>query len=285
MVRAYCWLCGIGLLNRKTLIMNMVKITSAGSGILRVCLVMAIGLVCSLRADAALEERFDVLEIGTQTYHNVTVTTKNKKYIFFMHSGGMSNVKVSDLPQDLRDKLGYTAAEAAEAARVQTNSLSAWARQTLKKMEFEPIRKLEASFAGTSGGKIDFSSRPVLMALAVTGLIYLLFCYCGVLICRKAGNEAGPLIWLPVLQIFPFLRAARMKPGWFFAFLVPVINVIALIVWAVNIAQARGKSGWVAFCLVLPLTNVLAYAYLAFSAMPRKPKPAPRVELMTLETA
>jgi hypothetical protein len=37
--------------------------------------------------------------------------------------------------------------------------------------------------------------------------------------------------------------------------------------------------------LLLPLTNVLAYAYLAFSGMPKKPKPVPRVEIMTLETA
>jgi hypothetical protein len=263
--------------------MNNVNIKRAFFGIRWVWVALATWLIYSTGAQAAAEEKYDVLEIGSHTYRNVTVTTKTKKYIFLMHSGGMSNIKVSDLSPELKDQLGYTAAEAAEAAKVKTNSISSWAKQTLKKMEIEPIRQLEASFAGV--GKFDIHSRPVVMALAVAGLVYLLFCYCGMLICRKTGNEPGPLIWLPVLQIFPFLRAAQMAPGWFFAFLVPIINVIALIVWAVNIAQARGKSGWVAFCLLLPLTNVLAYAYLAFSGMPKKPKPVPRVEIMTLETA
>jgi hypothetical protein len=199
----------------------------------------------------------------------------------------MANIKVSELSQELRDKLGYTAAAAAEAARVGTNAISAWAKQTLKKMDIAPLKELQQSFStgGAGGFRLDIHSRAVLMALAITGLIYLLFCYCGVLICRKTGNDPGPLIWLPVLQIFPFLRAASMPAGWFFAFLVPVINVIALIVWAVNIAQARGKSGWVALCLLLPLTNILAYAYLAFSGTPKKSKPVPHVEIMTLETA
>jgi len=263
--------------------MNNVNIKRAFFGVRWVWVALATWLIYSTGAQAAAEEKYDVLEIGSHTYRNVTVTTKTKKYIFLMHSGGMSNIKVSDLSPELKDQLGYTAAEAAEAAKVKTNSISSWAKQTLKKMEIEPIRQLEASFAGV--GKFDIHSRPVVMALAVAGLVYFLFCYCGMLICRKTGNEPGPLIWLPVLQIFPFLRAAQIAPGCVFAFLVPIINVIALMGGAVNIAQARGKSGWVAFCLLLPLTNVLAYAYLAFSGMPKKPKPVPRVEIMTLETA
>jgi hypothetical protein len=77
-----------------------------------------------------------------------------------------------------------------------------------------------------------------------------------------------------------------MPSGWFFAFLIPVLNIVALITWSINISQARGKSGWVALFLLLPLTNLLAFLYLAFSGTPRKVKRAvPRVEIMTLETA
>ena len=58
----------------------------------------------------AAEDKFDVLQIGTQTYSNVTVTTKAKSYIFLIHAAGMTSIKVSQLPPDLQEKLGYGAA-------------------------------------------------------------------------------------------------------------------------------------------------------------------------------
>src|SRR5881394_1200012 len=73
----------------------------------------------------AAEETFNMLQIGSQTYQNVTVTTKSKNYIFILHSAGMTNIKVSDLPTDLIEKLGY----AAPVPKVQTNAASVWAAQ------------------------------------------------------------------------------------------------------------------------------------------------------------
>ena len=59
---------------------------------------------------------------------------------------------------------------------------------------------------------------------------------------------------------------------------------VAQIVWSLNIVKARGKSGWVALFLVLPVTAIFAYVYLAFSDGAPK-KEGPVVEIMTLETA
>ena len=56
---------------------------------------------------AAAEESFGLLNIGTRTYTNVTVTTKTKTQIFIMHSTGMHTIKVADLPPALLAKLGY----------------------------------------------------------------------------------------------------------------------------------------------------------------------------------
>src|SRR3954453_20007153 len=47
---------------------------------------------------AAEEQTFPLLQIGTRTYTNVTVTTKARKYIFILHSTGMANIRVADLP-------------------------------------------------------------------------------------------------------------------------------------------------------------------------------------------
>ena len=56
---------------------------------------------------AAVEQTFATLQVGARTYTNVTVTTKAKNYIFILHSSGMENIKVADLPEDVRDQLGY----------------------------------------------------------------------------------------------------------------------------------------------------------------------------------
>jgi len=73
-------------------------------------------------------------------------------------------------------------------------------------------------------------------------LLYLLISYCGWLICQKTGHPAGVLVWIPVLQLIPLLRAAGMSPAWLVAFLVPILNVVAQIVWSVNICKASGQQ-------------------------------------------
>src|SRR3982751_2859517 len=45
-------------------------------------------------AGARTEEVFDVLQVGTRSFTNATVTTKGKTYIIVSHSEGMSNIKI-----------------------------------------------------------------------------------------------------------------------------------------------------------------------------------------------
>ena len=78
------------------------------------------------------QERFDLLQIGTQSYTNVTVTTKADDYIFIVHAGGMNNIKLSKLPVDVRVELGYKPPVETNkpVAKVPlTNGLPQWAKQ------------------------------------------------------------------------------------------------------------------------------------------------------------
>jgi len=56
-------------------------------------------------------------KLGHHTYRNVTVTTKSKNYIFIMHSTGMENIKLAEVPPDIRTKLGYSAVLEAEPGK------------------------------------------------------------------------------------------------------------------------------------------------------------------------
>ena len=239
-------------------------------------------------AQAALEQNFPMLQIGTTTYRNVTITTKNKNYIFLLHSQGMANIKVADLSPELRNKLGYED----PSAHAKTNNPAAWARQTLTKLDVPQVKQVREELAGVlhsnqiAGVRLPALTRNLQIEIAAALLaLYLLHCYICLQICRKAGAEPGILIWVPIVQLLPLLKAAGMSPWWFLGFFVPVLNLVAQILWCFKITQARGKTMLVALLLIFPLSSPLAVLYLAFSGSPRERKSAKRIEIMTLEAA
>ena len=145
-----------------------------------------------------------------------------------------------------------------------------------------------------------------LWVLALIGgvVLYLFVCLCFGLICAKAGKPSPWLVWIPILQIFPLIRAARMSPVWFVLMLLylllPVVllwvggggnlsgqilgpygiifallsllNLIGWIIWSFKICCARGKNMLLGIFLLLPLTNLLALIYLAFSKSEGEPR-------------
>jgi hypothetical protein len=249
---------------------------------------LAAGMMRPELSLATTEETFDVLQIGTHTYKKVTVTTKAKNQIFILHSAGMSTIKVADLPPELLEQLGYGAA-AAETSKAKGShtSLSAMTKQTFTKLKAPQIKDLQKQWrtsAPAGLATVDLTPNLLMAAGVALLLLYLLMCYCGMLICLKCGHPPGALVWIPVLQLIPLLRAAQMSPAWILAYFVPVLNVIAQIIWSFSISKARGKSAWVGFFLLLPITSLIAYLYLALSDA-AAPKEERVVEMMTLETA
>lgn len=219
-------------------------------------------VLCSTTFAAETEETFDVLQTKTGTYTNVTVTAKNKDWILILHSAGMVNIRITDLSEEAQLALGY-----AEPKDSNSKDMSA-VIDSLSKMEMPPMAELEESWK-TDGPRqmvnLALQSTFVWVVLGIFAAIYLFYCFCSMKICQKAGTEPGLLVWIPVLQIIPLLRAARMPLLWFFAYFIPVLNIIAQIVWYVKIVDARGKSPIVIFLLLLPITCPFAYMYLAFS--------------------
>lgn len=218
----------------------------------------------------AEEERFAVLQIGARTYTNVTVTTKRANYIFIVHAGGMNSIKTAELPLEIRQALGYAVPA---KARASTNTAAAWAKREIGRVSLPQVKELGVQMGQkwkgkAFGGLPACLSRPKLVAAAVgiALLLYLFQSYCCLLICRKTGNQPGILVWLPGLQLLPLLRAAGMSGWWFLAFFVPLLNLVAGVLWCLNIAKARGKSIWVGILLLLPVTNLFAFLYLAFSS-------------------
>ena len=246
------------------------------------------------------EQTFPVLKTKTGTYTNVTVTKKTKEWIFILHSAGVCNVKASDLPADVRVTLGYdappkaapgatpdggvTTAETSVAAAAPTSRLP---RINIR---LSDVKKFAAEWRENRREKeaeiqAYFAANPLTISiiLGISAVVYVFLSICFWMICRKTHIAPGPLVWVPFLQLIPLLRAANMPRVWFFAYFIPIINIIPIIVLAIKIVKSRGKSPWVAFLLLLPLTTPFAFLYLAFSSS--APVEIERSELLALETA
>jgi apolipoprotein N-acyltransferase len=81
------------------------------------------------------------------------------------------------------------------------------------------------------------------------------------------------------------LQAASMSGWWFILFCIPVLNLVGYVVWSFKIVHARGKTLPLAILLLLPVTNVFAFLYLAFSEAPAGKMQGERLEILGLQTA
>jgi hypothetical protein len=241
------------------------------------------------------EQTFPVLQTKTGSYTNVTVTKKTKDWIFILHSAGVCNVKASDLPTDARIALGYEAAPQTPAAEdeggVTTAETSvAGAAPKLPRFNLAEFKQFAADWRLHRKEKETEIKTYVTVHAMVIGAFFGIWLALHLLcsgifwmVCRKTHNAPGPLVWVPVLQLIPLLRAANMPRVWFFAFFVPGINIIALIVFSIKIVKSRGKGFWVSILLILPATSWLAMLYLAFSSS--APVEMSNNEVLSLETA
>jgi hypothetical protein len=256
-----------------------IKTTSeVGRFVRRHWCVAAVGLALTLGPTALRGEvHLDVLKTRTDSFTNVTVYSRSQTDIFIRHSRGIANVKLENLnPETIArlnsgDAPGGTATPAKPSVATKESPTPSNASNTTASISYSKLNKqmrqqMMSGVAALSAlSAVRVSPAVVAMVLGALLAAYLFVCYCLKLICQKTGNEPGVLIWLPVLQMFPLLRAAGMSGWWFVGFLIPAVNLVAQIIWCFKIVQARGKSVWAAIGLLLPVTNLVALLYLAFS--------------------
>jgi len=216
----------------------------------------------------AMDIQIPTLKSGTDVYTNVTVYQMSATDIFMRHGRGFGNAKISSLDDDTLILLGLKKekAEASKASSVTVDAQSAEAVEKVKTalatvnvdLPSEDLLKERLAQIKTS---------PQILYGILGGLVigYLLFCWCLQKVCVNAGSRPGLLVWLPILQMFPLLRAAKMPAWWFVVFCIPVITIPAHLRWCARIVQVCGKGFWTGLMLFLPGTNILALLYLAFS--------------------
>ena len=65
----------------------------------------------------------------------------------------------------------------------------------------------------------------------------------------------------------------------------PVVNIVITGIWCFKIARTRQKSAVWGFLLLIPVINIVAFFYLAFSSAPKAPPTPPRKFGLSFQTA
>lgn len=120
--------------------------------------------------------------------------------------------------------------------------------------------------AGNLGAMLLAAGMTVLLVIAAVFLVfYLFFCYCMFRIAKKLDVPAAWLAFIPVLQVWPFVKSAG-KPGWWIILLlIPIAGVFVAIYLWMCICENLGKNKWLGLLIVVPVASAILPIYLAFS--------------------
>ena len=214
-------------------------------------------LLLVLAPCARADEKFDTLDIGGVTYSNVTVINKNSTHVFITHSKGFASFRAKDLAPELQNEFGF---EPPEPPKSETGNPLAQLANDPKLAEMQAQWQKQANMVIASLDSKTLAGIGVGIVVA-----YLMFCYCCLLICRKAGYEPGVWVWIPIAQMYSMLRAAQMS-GWNFVLIwIPIVGAIVSIVWCFKICIARKKSAWLGLLFLFPIINLVLFLYLALA--------------------
>ena len=179
--------------------------------------------------------------IPERAYTNVTVTTRAPGCIYIFHSAGMTSIRITDLPLDVRQQLGYAPPEPPKPEKTNdTVTVSArelaGVKQNLKPLEDDLKRRLGVESSGTArqqrGPLHAGRDRPDLSSF---------HSYCSpidLLQSKKSGQLPGVGSRAADPSHGPRRRHVRVVV---LRVLCAGSNLVALVLWSLNIVKARGK--------------------------------------------
>lgn len=126
---------------------------------------------------------------------------------------------------------------------------------------------MEANLATTdmTGGMMAAMGVFFFVFLLLGIAVYVFCAICLQTIAKKTNTENGWLAWIPFANIFLAANIAKKTIIWPILCLIPVVNIVAGIVIAMGVAEARGKESWLGVLMIIPGVNLVVLGYLAFS--------------------
>jgi len=91
----------------------------------------------------AADQHFETLRVGDEVFRDVTVIQVTATDVYFTHSGGMGNAKLSRVNEDLQQQFGYDPKQAAAVEQSQREGANRFAAR----MQQERVRDRERASA------------------------------------------------------------------------------------------------------------------------------------------
>lgn len=116
-----------------------------------------------------------------------------------------------------------------------------------------------SSYSGGGLGFFFFFWTFIWLALYIYSALVLM------LIAKKTSTSGAWMAWVPILNIFLMCKVAGKSLVWFILFLIPFVNIIAVVlVWAA-IAERLKRPSWWGILMLIPIANLIIPGILAFS--------------------
>jgi hypothetical protein len=171
---------------------------------------------------------------------------------------------------------------------------------------FKPQKGAQKKFKLPTGnylGLFMFGGMTVIVfIIAFTLLLYFFYSLCLYLISKKLEVSYAWLSWVPLLQIFPFIEAARKPLWWVVFFLIPgvlgffsssflfwilsiIASIVAFIVGVIlwmSITENLGLNKWLGLLAFVPLVQLFYMGYIAFKSEPEREVSIKRPLLISL---
>lgn len=96
-------------------------------------------------------------------------------------------------------------------------------------------------------------------------LIYLFTAYCLMVIAEKTNTSRKWFAFIPILNFYLMCKIAGKSVWWVVLLLIPLVNIVALALVGMKIAERLGKPRWIGLLLALPLLQLVSWGYLAFT--------------------
>lgn len=128
------------------------------------------------------------------------------------------------------------------------------------------VKKYNYSYDYDSGGGLGF----------LVGFFWFLF-WIGMyiygaltlmLIAKKSNTSGSWMAWVPILNLYLMVKASGKSMIWLVLFLLPFVNIIAMVVVWAAISERLGKPGWWGILMLVPVANFIIMGILAFSKNP-----------------
>lgn len=265
----------------------------AGIGRCRFWTAMALCLVIESTIPArAAEVSFVVLHAGGKSYTNAVVTLpaggKIGKTLVINHATGMASIKVADLDDGARVRLGLPPLQPKPASTAKPSSSSSAASANGSAPSSAPtpvgisnpgLRKILDLVRGAGdriqeGFQVSWFEWVVLSAIFV---VYLMGCKACKDLCRRAGYPSSIAVWLPIWKRLALFKAVGVSRVWFvIGMFIPFVGFWAYVVCCRRLCDTFGRSKWLVWAMIFLPTTPFAFMALAESSKEDDQEPALR---------